>query len=284
MAKVVDRRRLLASGWAASSVLVAPALLSACANKGPAPPEPPPPPPRPIAQLALLPAALATTEESTGFGAPDQAAFVVTRPTMRSNSPSIPAAAIGLGLIGMAIAYGIQENRRQQREQLLAALVEVNFDARSTLDERIAARLAATKVRFVLITETQRAADVEGGDAAALPSEVDAALKVTVVDQGYYASLRAGGYSPMLHVDTMLHSTGTPREELEGFTYYADWRDGGGDPRWITTPKSATFKTIDELRAGAAAARAGLLELVDQFAIKIVDDVQRYVAAGAAAG
>jgi anti-sigma factor RsiW len=44
------------------------------------------------------------------------------------------------------------------------------------------------------------------------------------------------------------------------------------DKRWVTTPKSMTFASLDKLKAEAPAARAGLEAMTGQF-VSMVDDV-----------
>lgn len=272
------RRCALGAGFRLTAALCLPAAvagLSACAhNRTPAPPAPPP---KPIHLLTVLPAGLPAASESTGFGAP--AYGVVYAPVYIHHgrgSGSANAAAFGAGLLGGLIALAIVHHQTQERIKLMAALAEVNFDARARLDRQVAAELAARQLSSQAVTDTQAAIAIHGGERSLLPAGSDAVMSMEIANQGYYSSMRAGGYSPMLHVDVTLRGTDAERTELDTFTYYADWRDAGGDRRWITTPKALTFTTLDELRQSAAQARQGLQDLVDQFARLIADDVARH--------
>lgn len=275
----LQRRRALGAGFRLTAALCLPAGaagLSGCAhNRTPAPPAPPP---KPIHLLTVLPAGVPAGSESTGFGAP--AYGVVYAPVYIGHhgrsSGSANAAAFGIGLLGGLIAVAIVHHQTQERIKLMAALAEVNFDARERLDRQVAAELATRQLSSQAVTDTQAAIAIHGGERSLLPAGSDAVMSMEITNQGYYSSMRAGGYSPMLHVDVTLRDTSAERTELDTFTYYADWRDAGTDRRWITTPKALTFATLDELRQSAAQARQGLQDLVDQFARLIADDVTRH--------
>ena len=166
---------------------------------------------------------------------------------------------------------------RNEREAIYDALSHVNFDAAAEIDSRLTPALEQAQVRLVRITDPAIAFDVRAGKLDGLPAGVDAILDVTVEESGYYHSMRAGGYSPMLQLKATLHSPESDDVDLDDdFGYYADWRDGGKDKRWVTTPKSMTFASVDLLKAGSTDVRAGLEKVVDQLVTLMVLDVQHH--------
>ena len=254
-------------------------VLGGCASKPAVPPEPPKPP-KPIHLLAVLPVlAPPVSETNTGFGATNVPITTPVHTGPRGGvSASGAAAAVGVALIATAIIYGVREEKRRERLALDEALTHVNFDAVAHVQARLVSALQQHDVRLVQIIDPQLATDVRAGKFEGLPAGTDAILDVGVWDSGYVASSRAGGYAPVLQLTANLRSLVPKAEDLDGFDYYADWRDGGSDRRWITTPKSMTFASIEKLKAESASARAGLEKLVEDMVAMMAKDIQRHAA------
>ena len=224
-------------------------IIAGCATR----PAEPPKPPKLISLLAVLPVSAPISESNTSFGSYDGA------------------------LLSSLIFYGFEAYKQKERNALDEALSHVRFDAAAEIDARLAPALAQAKIRLVRITDPAIALDVRAGKIDGLPAGVDAILDVTVEESGYYHSMRAGGYSPMLQLKATLHSPVADDVDLDDdFGYYADWRDGGNNKRWVTTPKSITFASIDLLEVNSADAHAGLGKVVDQLVALMVLDVQRH--------
>jgi hypothetical protein len=246
--------------WAVAGSLL---TIAGCATR----PAEPPKPPKPISLLAVLPVSAPIRESNTGFGsAPPPVVLGATS-----------AGAFGGALLASAIVYGFQANKQNEREALYEALSHVKFDAAAEIDSRLAPALEQAQFRLVRITDPKIALDVRAGKLDGLPAGVDAILDVTVEESGYYHSMRAGGYSPMLQLKATLHAPEADDVDLDDdFGYYADWREGGKDKRWVTTPKSMTFASVDLLKAGSTDVRAGLEKVVDQLVTLMVLDVQHH--------
>ena len=242
--------------------------IEGCATR----PAEPPKPPKPISLLAVLPVSAPISKSNTGFGSAGPPVVIPTGPG------AVSAGAYGGALLGSLIVYGFQANKQNEREAIYDALSHVNFDAAAEIDSRLAPALEQAQVRLVRITDPKIALDVRAGKLDGLPAGVDGILEVIIEESGYYSSMRAGGYSPMLQLKATLHAAVADADDLDDFGYYADWRDGGKDKRWVTTPKSITFASIDLLKASSADARAGLEKVVDQLVALMVLDVQHHAA------
>lgn len=244
--------------------------LQGCASR----PEVPPEPPKPISLLAVLPVEMTADEANAGFGAAGSG--VVVPIVVPSGGGISSRDAIGAAVIGAAIAVGIQASSRERKERLRDAVSAVAFDPAAEMESRLAPALEKRQVRLVRITDPQVVAAVRAGQFEGLPEGVDAILDVRITESGYYSSMRAGGFSPMLNVTANLLAPKTGADALDEFGYYADWRDGGKDRRWITTPKSLTFSETEMLKADAENVRAGLAQIVEQMVDLMSDDVQRH--------
>jgi hypothetical protein len=268
---VVQRRHLLRDAiiWVVAGGLL---TIAGCATR----PAEPPKPPKPISLLAVLPVSAPISESNTGFGSARQPEVVPVLPIGPHGEVSVGA--FGGALLGSAIVYGFQANKQKEREALYEALSHVKFDAAAEIDSRLAPALERAHVRLVRITDPEIALNVRAGKLDGLPAGVDGILDVIIEESGYYSSMRAGGYSPILQLKATLHAPVADDDELDDFGYYADWRDGGKDKRWVTTPKSMTFASIDILKASSADARAGLEKVVDQLVALMVLDVQHHAA------
>lgn len=274
----VRRRRVLRSAlvWAFVAGLL---TVEGCATH----PAEPPKPPKPINLLAVLPVSAPVSESNTGFGSAPQGIILpivvpVASGSQDSLSPGTAAAAVAAGVVVSAFIYRFRENSRREREALDEALSHVNFDAAAEVDSRLAPALERRQVRLVRVADPHIASDVRAGKFDGLPVGVDAILDVRVSESGYYSSWRAGGYSPMLLLRATLLAPAANADSLGEFSYYADFRDGGKNKRWITTSKSLTFPTVDLLRASSADARAGLAKVADQLVELMVQDLQRHAA------
>jgi hypothetical protein len=236
--------------------------LTACANR------PPPPPPKPVSLLAILPVAMEpVSEKNPGFGA--QVPYVST--------PGVPLGpALAGGLIAAVLVIAIESKRRKDREALQQALSQVAFDPAAAVQRRIEATLAERSVQTVAITDPALAAAIRNGQVEGLPAGVDAILDIGVQESGYYHSTRAGGFSPMLNLWASVRAATPGADELDGFSYYADWRDAGKERRWVTTPKSTTYATEVDLGEHGEQARAGLEEVTEKLVAMMADDVQRH--------
>lgn len=264
-------------GWlraAAKITFAAAALpLAGCASKPAGPPPPPPPPPKPLANIGVLPVLLQLPDDQrAGFGAPGYGgAYVHAGPPI---SAGAAVATLGVALIAMAI----MSHRAQKRRDLDAAVADLAFDPAKALDDGLAGALQKRQVVLTRIEDPVLAAEIRSGSMGRLPPGVDALLDVRVTEAGYFSSMRAGGYSPLLNVSATLLPPVKDGEELEGFGYYADWRDGGKDSRWFTTPATLTVDEIDKISSQSQALREGLAAVVARVLERIADDVQRRAA------
>ena len=253
-------------------------VVEGCATRPAEPPEPP----KPLALLAVLPVSAPPSEANAGFGSMQQGMIlpiVVPVPSgPDSLSPGTTAAAVAAGVLASAFINQFRENSRRERKALNEALSRVNFDAAAEVDSRVAPALERRQVRVVRITDPDIAAEVRAGKFDRMPPGVDAILDMRVTESGYYSSMRAGGYSPMLLIEVALRAPVAKADNLDEFSYYADFRDGGKDRRWVTTPKSMTFPTVDRLGASATEVRAGLASVVDKMVELMVQDLERRAA------
>jgi hypothetical protein len=254
--------------WAVAVSLL---TLDGCATR----PAEPPKPPKPISLLAVLPVFAPISESNTGFGSARQP---MGAPIGLPGPPfgAVSGADFAAGIIGEAMVYGFRAYRQKERDALVEALYPVHFDAAAEIDARLAPALEQAQVRLVRITDPKIALDVRDGKLDGLPAGVDAILDVIIDESGYYSSMRAGGYSPMLRIKATLHAPVADADDLDDFRYYADWREGGKDKRWVTTPKSMTFASVDLLTAGSTDVRAGLEKVMDQLVALMVQDLQHH--------
>lgn len=260
--------------WRASMIwaLAAGALaVAGCASR-------PPEPPKPIKLLAVLPAWAPVSEANAGFGSTGRPVVVVPIVTSSGSQGSglSTGGAVAAGVLTSALLYGMQESKRKEREALAEALSHVNFDAAAEVDARLLPALEQSRIHLVRVTDDKVVWGVRNGKFEGLPEGVDAVLDVRITESGYYSSTRAGGYSPMLLLTATLLAPAADADTLDDFSYYADWRDAGKNRRWITTPKSMTFPTVELLKAGAADARAGLSRVVDEMVALLVLDLERH--------
>lgn len=234
-------------------------------------------PPKPISLLAVLPVWAPYSESNTGFGSAHQPVLVVPIVVPSGSQGGISTGgAVAAGVITSAVIYGVQESNRRGREALAEAVSHVGFDAAAEVDSRLASALEQRQVRLVRITDQGIIWGIRAGRFEGLPSGVDAILDVRVTESGYYSSARAGGFSPMLLLTATLLPPVAKADSLDEFSYYADWRDGGKNRRWITTPPSMTVPSVQHLKAGSADARAGLAKVVDQLVELMAQDLQRH--------
>jgi hypothetical protein len=253
-----SRRRVVLGGLG----LAATPWLTACANR------PPPPPPKPFTLLAVLPVAVApVSEKNPGFGG--EYTYVST-----------PGAGLGVALVANVIAgvlvYAIETKRQKDRLALQKALSQVAFDPGAAVEQRIVTALAQRNVQTVAITDPALAAALRDGKVEGLPAGVDAILDIGIDESGYYHSTRAGGFSPMLNMWASVRAAAPGTEELDSFSYYADWREAGKELRWVTTPNSTTYATAEELGEHGSEARAGLEDVTDKLVAMMADDLLRH--------
>jgi hypothetical protein len=255
-----SRRRVVLGGLGIA--MTGTPWLTACANR------PPPPPPKPVSLLAILPVAVApVSAKNTGFGA--GYTYVST--------PGVPLGpALAGGLIAGVLVYAIESKRQKDRAALQQALAQVAFDPAAAVQRRIAPALEERNVRTVAITDPSLVAAIRDGRVEGLPDGVDAILDMGVDECGYYESTRAGGFSPMLNLWASVRAATPGADELDSFSYYADWRDAGKELRWVTTPKSTTYATAEELGQHGAQARAGLEDVTEKLVAMMADDLQRH--------
>ena len=258
--------------WLAAAGLL---VIEGCATR----PAEAPKPPKPLALVAVLPAWAPASESNAGFGsAPQGLVLPIVVPVPAGSdalSPGTTAAAVVAGVLASAFIFHFQEDSRRERKALNEALSRISFDTAAEVDSRLAPALERRQVRVVRVTDPDIAAEARVGRFDRVPPGVDAILDVRVSESGYYSSLRAGGYSPKLLLKVALRVPVANVDNLAEFSYYADFRDGGKDRRWVTTPQSLTFPTVDQLGACSTDIRAGLARVVDQLVELMAQDLER---------
>lgn len=269
-----NRRDVLRGVLPLCAAVAAAAPLGGCANR---PPAPPPPPPKPVALLGVLPVLLELPQPSSpGFGANrSQSTYVATQPAPGNSAP-IPVAGLALGLLALGITAAVASENQRRAEELAAAVSTLDFDPAEALDRLLDRALEQRGVKLTRI-DGELARALRSNRMDRMPAGVEALLDVRVTEAGYYRSMRAGALSPQLNVNVSLMEARADGDELESFTYYADFRSSPKDPRWFTTPKELTFEDTAALRAAAPAVREGLQALVERIAEHLCADVHRHV-------
>lgn len=253
--------------------------LAGCAKPAQDNPAEPTKPPSPIGLLAVLPPQVPQTIAGTGWGRQNPAYIhyqpVASRNSSNNSSAGASAgAAVGAALIAAAVIYGIQESRRREREELAAAMKVLNFDPVEILDTKLLDALHARTLKVLPIRDSEIVADLRSGKFDKAPPDVDAVLDVTIADSGFSTSFRRRGYSPHLLVHARVRVRGAaPDVRPDFYEYYADWREDGKNKRWVTTPPSLTFETLDQLKENADVARTGLTNIVETFVALIAQDM-----------
>ena len=271
MAGVASARAV--GGWrpcmAAAVTVAASAMVAACASK----PASVAPPPNPIRLLAVLP--VAPLEEGVGFAGQR----VPTPIVILHGAPTGAAVtALGAGIVVGAIVQSAREEKHKEQVALNEAMSVLNFDLAAQADEHIAAALQRQALRVVHIRDAAVAAQVRAGRFDGLASDVDAYLDIVVEENRYEHSRRAGGYAPVVNLSATIRPLNEQADDLAGFTYYADARDGGKNKRWWTTPPSMIFKTLDALKADTPRLRTELDALVRQMSASMARDIGRRAA------
>lgn len=268
----VTRRSLLQSTAACAAVASTP-WLGACASK----PSAPPVPPKPIALLAVLPVALPPTEQNMSF---NNRRAPVYMPVQSGSGGGMSAggavAVIGVGLIVAAIVASKQAENRKEQAALAEALATVNFDPAEAMDQRLNAALQQRGVRTLRVEDSEAAGAFRRNQSVNLPEGVDAVLDITISESGYYRASSSVGYSPILQLNAALRRPVRHDNDIEEFGYYADYRHGGKDKRWLTAPTTMVFPSVDLLRTDVAAVRAGFETLMDRIVAVLADDIQRH--------
>lgn len=261
--------------WIVKRLIVASSLilLTACASKGP---EVPPEPLQPIAKITLLPVVGHGQSSSPEYMAEykEHEERIVYQP-MPSFVKGSPTAGIGAGLVGLGVAAIIANQAEKSQLALEKVTSSINFQPAELLNRRIKEKFEAKGINIEPVEDMNVSTAVRyQEDYASLPSKTEAVLDIRVNESGYFKSIRAGGYSPMLGITALLVSPESG-EELASFSYWSDWRESKEDPRWFTSPSSTIFSTLEELEANAASVREALEVTVEKIAEKIVDDVRR---------
>jgi len=272
---VPNRRDVLRGVLPLCAAVAATVPLGGCANR---PPAPPPPPPKPVALLGVLPVLLELPQPSSpGFGANrSQPVYMGTQQAPRSAAPVSAAAGLAVGLLALGITMAVANENQRRAEELAAAVSTLDFDPAEALDRLLGDALERRGIRLARI-DADLARELRGNRMDRLPAGVDALLDVRVTEAGYYRSMRAGALSPQLNINASLMEARTDGDELDSFTYYADFRSAPKDPRWFTTPKELTFDDTAALRGAASRVREGLQALVERIAEHLCADVHRHV-------
>jgi hypothetical protein len=262
-----DRRRAL-QGLGVAGLAVAASGLTACATR---PAGPPPPPPAPLNRLAVLPVVMTPPRDRSrsGYVAP---VAIYGGVQGGSNNGAVVAGVLVVGLVALAIGA----NQAQNAKILAQSVTALNLDPAGHLDRELVPLLDQRGLPLERITDARLADDLrQGRGTNALPPGVDALLDVRVQDCGFSSSLRFG-YTPHLGVQARLLSPSTG-ETLEEFNYWADARDGKGDPRFIKTPESLNFKSPELIGQQVPRVREDLDRVFDRVLQVLIDDVQRRV-------
>lgn len=226
--------------------------------------------PKPVNLLAILPvdnqAAAAREFKARGASQP------VYMPTLHP---------VGLlaGALTMAAMDAAERDRREEHDALQRALAKVDFDFVAQVNERLDACLAERGVRFVRLTDPVAAGHIRYGNYASLPPGVDAILDLAVTEADFYYATharRGGGWSPNLLLSATLRPLSVDAPHLDYFEYYADYRSGGKNKRWLTTPPSMIFPTLPDLEKRSDEARLGLRDVTGQMVDLMAADLQRH--------
>jgi hypothetical protein len=180
---------------------------------------------------------------------------------------------VGVALIGLAIQHGVA----QRKQELDSATAKVGFSPADILNVQLLGRVQAAGVKIQSMPEgdsmTIFHARRDQQFFKSTKVDADAVLDVRVDEQGFYHSSRAGGYSPMLGITATLWTAANP-DDSESFSYYADFRQRPSDSRWITTPPTLTFPTLEDLTHNAEAAKADLELMLGKVMDLIARDVK----------
>ena len=267
--------------WAFLAPMIAVAM-AGCAHRAPAPAAPL----VPIATLAMVSViARAMLDEPVRYVGVGGGVFVSpgfgfhghAHASSRSFSPGRAAgAAVGVGIAGALIGLAIYHAATSRQQAFDSALDKIAFSPAGELNARLYDRLLAAGVNIQWIDDGESSALLtmrKQGDFSKVAMGTDAVLDVRVTLEGYYHSLRAGGYSPMLGVEAILWPAGNPNQR-EHFSYYADFRKSASDPRWITTPPEMTYGSIEDLANNAETARAQLEKLLEGVMAVLIRDIK----------
>lgn len=243
-------------------------LVAACAGSKP---KPEPEPLKPIASIALLPAVF---EEQVTPARSQTGGYVSFYQPVPSYVKGSPNAGIGAGIAVVGAAAIIANVTEKRDTALRSAVATVNFQPLGLLNSRVRELLFQKGLNVETVPEGNAVMDARrSGDYTHLPTQAEAVLDLRIGESGYYHSMLAGGFSPMLAVDAILASH-TNADDSDSFSYWSDYRERKNDPRWFTSSPASIFKTTDELTLHADTARAELDGIVEKMAVKIVEDIQ----------
>jgi len=246
-------------------------LVAACAGSKP---KPAPEPLKSIASIALLPVVF---EEQVTPTKP-QAGYVSFYQPVPSYVKGSPNAGIGAGIAVGAAAVIIANINEKRDAALRSAVAAIKFQPLDTLNNRVQELLRQKGINIEIVPEGSAVmAARHSGDYSHLPTQAEAVLDIRIGENGYYHSMRAGGFSPMLAVNATLASH-TNVDNYDSFSYWSDYRENKDDPRWFTSSPASIFKTTDELTTHADTARAELDGVMEKMAVKLAEDIERRAA------
>jgi hypothetical protein len=182
---------------------------------------------------------------------------------------------LGAGIVAAGVATLVANEMQKRQNDLEYAVSAAGFRPAHLLNKVLKTLLEEKGLKLENSISPAMAKQArEDEDFSRVDSKAEAILDIRVTDHGYFRSIRAGGLSPMLGITATLIEPVTG-ETIDSFTYWSDWRNGGDDPRWFTTPPSITYDSTDSLRADAAAARAGLEGILVKMTVRLVEDIKR---------
>ncbi len=241
--------------------------LGACATKAPAPPEPV----KPIAKITLLPLTYSGSNIGGYASNPNPAPIYVPPPT---HPYRMSATDVGAGILVAGVATIVSNQVEKSRARLERAVSAMQFHPRDIVTQRLEPGLKNKGVQIETETDNDIVVAARfARDYTNLKPKADAVLEVSFGEVGYFHSLRAGGWSPMLGMTAMLTSVETG-ETIDSFSYWSDWRENKKDPRWVTSPPSMIFSSVEELEANAATARDGMEKILGQMIDQLIEDVR----------
>jgi hypothetical protein len=161
------------------------------------------------------------------------------------------------------------------RQALTGALGHLSIFPRQLLLQSLVRQIEARSLPIFPLDDYALAEAVRNRVATPLPQNVQALLDIRINQAGYYASQRAGGFTPHFEISALLWDTVNPGVRIDAFDYAGDFRDARGDRRFFTTPKDLSSTDERMFRTDPEKFRPGLIRLFDDVASMLLDDMHR---------